>query len=191
MAQDNDPKTPNAPATASPSTHPPQRDSSDGRPILRVVRLRSARGDADKGLRSSSDLYRAPRRSNPDDAGLDLEAAHHEMVYPDIPTRVPHNLAVAIPEGFYGLIVPRSSTLHEKGLIVIPGVIDPGYRGELMTVVYNPRKSTTQIVAGERLSQLLLIPFIPANVKEVKSLPESDTRGDKGFGSTGGFVGKT
>lgn len=187
---DNRPPSSGASSPGSNSKSPSSLESEEGLPVLLVTRLRSAKGDADKGERSSTDLYTAPKRSNPDDAGIDLTACNHSMIYPGRQARIPHNVAVAIPEGFYGLIVPRSSTLQEKGLIVLPGVIDPGYRGELQTVVFNTRRDhASQVVAGERLSQLLLIPFVPAVVREAKSLP-AGTRGEAGFGSTGGFLGK-
>lgn len=104
--------------------------------------------------------------------------------------RLPHNLTVAFPEGFYGLIVPRSSTLANKGLIVISGTIDPDFHGELQTVVFNATNHSVQVLERERLSQLLVLPLNILRVVEtdLASMPKGESRGALGWGSSGGFA---
>jgi dUTP pyrophosphatase len=142
-----------------------------------------------------------PVRSHPDDAGLDLTASNFVNIHKWTSSRIPHNIAVAIPQGYFGLIIGRSSAMQNKGLIVLPGVIDPGFRGEVQTVVFNAYQRTIQVQPGERISQLLILPLhalratmVPVPAPEPKAppvdpvtlLPASD-RGKTGFGSTGGY----
>lgn len=183
---------PSQPQSNSPGTST-STPSSVSR-VLQVQRLRSAPLDAKTGkaLRSdaSGEAFTTPSRTHPTDAGIDLHASNLITVGAGLSARVSHNFACAIPDGLYGIILPRSSTLQAKGLIVITGVIDPGFRGEVQTVVLNPTQRAVQIQAGERLSQLCLFPFFPVDITLVEKLPEAQDRGDKGFGSSGGFITK-
>lgn len=132
--------------------------------------------------------WRPPQRFHPSDAGADLMISRHVTVGAGTRAQLPTNLAVAIPEGFYGQIIGRSSTFHKRGLIVITGVIDSGYRGEVMIVVYNPTTRATFVQEGERLAQIILLPIQVGDFAAARSLPKGD-RDEKGFGSTGGFPG--
>jgi dUTP pyrophosphatase len=129
-----------------------------------------------------------PKKAYPNDAGLDLTVSRYQMISPSTRVQLPHNLAMAIPEGCFGLILPRSSTFLQKGLLVHPGIVDSGYRGEVHTVVYNPGPKAIHVGEGARISQLLILPIIEMGFvnRNKKNLPPGD-RGDKGFGSTGGF----
>lgn len=132
--------------------------------------------------------YQMPKRSYPDDAGFDLSVSRYVVVGPKATVRLPHNLVLAPPPRFYCTIVPRSSTMARLGLIVLPGLVDPGYRGEVQTVVYNPRTASVIVNAGERVSQLLIQRQHQVDVAtaELKALLEErpGTRGEAGFGST-------
>jgi dUTP pyrophosphatase len=100
---------------------------------------------------------------------------------------VPTGLAIAVPEGWAGLLVPRSGLARRHGLSLTntPGLIDAGYRGELQILVINHGAAAHGIAAGERVAQLVLVPVWGGEVVEVERLPDSDGRGAGGFGSSG------
>lgn len=181
------------PSSTAPSA---QSGTQSNARILKVARLRKprAKGDAEKQIPYSGDTYHEPERTHPGDAGLDLFTVHSQVIPKSQTARLPHNMAVAIPDGFFGMIVGRSSTLQEKNLLVVPGIIDSGFRGEVQTVVVNihPHLSA-RVYENERLSQLLILPLVKVQVQpvaEAKDLPEGldDSRGEAGFGSSGGFT---
>ncbi len=96
-------------------------------------------------------------------------------------------LAVAIPPGYAGLVLPRSGLASKKGLTLAnsPGLIDPGYRGEVRLALVNlDREEVVEVKKGERVAQLVLVPVAGLELKEVEELPPSE-RGEGGFGSTG------
>src|SRR5208282_4520280 len=99
------------------------------------------------------------------------------------PVDVDTGIAVALPEGYYGQIFPRSS-LGKKGLQVHLGVIDTGYRGRITVLVYNHSGQTHKILKGDKIAQLVLLPVPPVDVEVVDALPPS-LRGAKAFGSSG------
>jgi dUTP pyrophosphatase len=125
----------------------------------------------------------APVTSYAGDAGRDLIVSEWVSVAPKRKVRIQHNIRVAIPEGFFGLILPRSSTFDRLGLLISPGVIDPGFRGEVMALAYNPTEKIIHVNEGDRIAQILIIPVANAGFEQVKELPEG-SRGEKGFGST-------
>jgi dUTP pyrophosphatase len=130
-----------------------------------------------------------PNRLHQHDAAFDLTVTRYVAIAAGAKVQLSHNLSLAIPAGYYGLILPRSSTFTKKGLIVHPGIIDSGYRGEVVTAVYNPTGKMVHVGDGDRISQLLILPIpIVDFVHAKKSLPPGD-RGEDGFGSTGGFSG--
>lgn len=169
----------------------PSQDKPKPRPPslteMLVTRLRVRDGDPETGRRSSTDTFALPRRMHPTDAGFDLESCQSMLVPAGQSARIPHNLAIHLPAGHYGVVMPRSSTLAQKGLIVIPGTIDADFRGELQTVVFNTTPRTVQILERERLSQLLVLPLINVSPIEVDELLPGEGRGESGWGSTGGF----
>ncbi len=100
---------------------------------------------------------------------------------------VPTGLAVAIPEGYAGLVLPRSGLASKHGLTMAnaPGLIDAGYRGELICAVVNlDREQAVKIARGDRIAQLVVIPVPDLEPAWVEELPPS-SRGRGGFGSTG------
>jgi dUTP pyrophosphatase len=128
-----------------------------------------------------------PRYARPDDAGLDLHAAETAVLKPGERALVPTGLAIAIPRGYAGLVMPRSGLALRHGVTVLnaPGLIDAGYRGELKVLLINHDETTTVTLArGERIAQLVISPVTTAELVEVDELPSSE-RGEGGFGSTG------
>jgi dUTP pyrophosphatase len=100
---------------------------------------------------------------------------------------VPTGLAVAIPEGHAGLVLPRSGLASRRGLTLAnaPGLIDPGYRGEIIVAVVNlDTREKVEIARGDRIAQLVVVPLAPVRPVEVAELTET-TRGEGGFGSSG------
>lgn len=128
-----------------------------------------------------------PRYAHAGDAALDIEANDQAIIGPGERALVPTGLAVAIPDGYAGLVLPRSGLASKQGLTLAnaPGLIDSGYRGEIMIAVVNldPREKV-EIKKGDRIAQLLIVPHATVQPVEVDELPESG-RGEGGFGSTG------
>ena len=128
-----------------------------------------------------------PTRAYDGDAGLDLVAAEHAELAPGARALVGTGIAVAIPEGHAGLVVPRSGLAAEHGLSVVnaPGLIDAGYRGELMVILLNTDARETFVVEpGMRIAQLVVLELPQVETVEVTELPESE-RGPGGLGSSG------
>jgi dUTP diphosphatase len=128
-----------------------------------------------------------PRAEHAGDAGLDLRAAEGVTVKPGERAMVPTGVAVAIPDGHAGLVLPRSGLASKKGLTLAnaPGLIDPGYRGEVFCAVVNlDRHEPVEISAGDRIAQLVIVSLPDLAPVLVEELPES-VRGAGGFGSTG------
>jgi dUTP pyrophosphatase len=128
-----------------------------------------------------------PQRSHAGDAGLDLRSAVDVLVGPGERAMVPTRLSVAIPEGHAGLVLPRSGLASRHGLTMAnaPGLIDAGYRGEIICAVVNlDRDQAVQIRRGDRIAQLVVVAVPDMSPSFVEELPPS-SRGGGGFGSTG------
>jgi len=127
-----------------------------------------------------------PAYARPGDAGLDLRASEPVKLEPGERRLVSTGLAIAIPEGHAGLVLPRSGLAMQKGVTVLnaPGLIDSGYRGELKVLLINHGPAVVAIERGERIAQLVIQPVAHARLLEVERLPDS-ARGEGGFGSTG------
>ena len=128
-----------------------------------------------------------PSRAHAGDAGLDLHSVEDVQVAPGERAMVPTGLSVAIPEGHAGLVLPRSGLASRRGLTLAnaPGLIDAGYRGEIICAVVNhDREHTVHISIGDRIAQLLVVPFAALAPAWSEELPVSD-RGEGGFGSSG------
>lgn len=138
--------------------------------------------DVIKVRRLNADGY-LPTRAHKDDAGLDLYCSESVFLPPEQGAVVKTGIAMAVPVGFVGLIADRSS-LAKRGLKTAGGVIDAGYRGEVMIVLRNVSKESVELKRGERVAQLLIVPVATPVVQETEDL-DSTTRGDGGFGSTG------
>jgi dUTP pyrophosphatase len=128
-----------------------------------------------------------PQAQHPGDAGLDLCAAEGVTVKPGERAMVPTGVAVAIPDGHAGLVLPRSGLASRKGLTLAnaPGLIDAGYRGEVVCAMVNlDPHAAVEIAAGDRIAQLMIVAVPDVSPAFVEELPESP-RGAGGFGSTG------
>jgi dUTP pyrophosphatase len=136
-----------------------------------------------KRLRPSEPCV-GPKRQHRGDAGLDLAISRYTQVFPGQSVQMSTNMAVAIPLGYFGLVLPRSSTLWRNGLHVSTGTIDSGYRGEVMVLARNLTDKATTVNVGDRIAQMLVLPVPQFEFEEVEELEEGD-RGPFGFGSTG------
>lgn len=128
-----------------------------------------------------------PERAHPGDAGLDLRSMVDVVVEPGARALVPTGLAVAIPVGYAGLVLPRSGLASRHGLTMAnaPGLIDSGYRGEIICAVVNlDRDHAVRITRGDRIAQLVIVP-VPAVHPVLVDELSSSSRGEGGFGSTG------
>jgi dUTP pyrophosphatase len=140
---------------------------------LRVARL-------DQGAR-------LPTRAHPDDAGLDLYALHSALLQPGERASIRTGVAVEIPPGQAGLVLPRSGLAARHGLMLVnsPGLIDSGFRGELQVLLLNTDlRQAVGLDAGDRIAQLVLVAIETPTPVEVDALARSE-RGTGGFGSTG------
>ena len=128
-----------------------------------------------------------PSRAYAGDAGLDLHAVEAVRLEPGARASVGTGIAVAIPEGQGGLVLPRSGLAARNGIALVnaPGLIDAGYRGEIRVLLLNTdREVPCEIAVGDRIAQLVLVRLeLPATVV-VDELPSSE-RGEGGFGSSG------
>ena len=132
-----------------------------------------------------------PSYEHPGDAGLDLRSRIDVTLAPGQRVLIPTGIAIALPEGFVGLVHPRSGLALRHGLSVVnaPGTIDAGYRGEIAVLVINhDQEHSVTLSRGDRIAQLVIQEVVCATIVEVSSLPGSH-RGAGGYGSTGGFAG--
>jgi len=130
-----------------------------------------------------------PSYAHPGDAGADLCAAQDTTLAPGERALVPTGVALALPEGWVGLVHPRSGLAARHGISIVnaPGTVDSGYRGEILVNLVNldPR-DTFRVRRGDRIAQLVVQQVAVAAFLEVDSLPDS-ARGDTGHGASGGF----
>lgn len=130
---------------------------------------------------------RLPTRAHDGDAGLDLYAVETVTLGPGERGSVSTGIAVEIPAGQAGLVLPRSGLAARHGIALVnaPGLIDAGYRGELRVLLLNTdRRQAYTVTQGERIAQLVLVRVELAEVREAQELALSE-RGSGGFGSTG------
>lgn len=171
-------------------------------PTLETIKVLRHEGD--------SEVFRQPTRSYPGDAGFDLTVSESTFIRKGEVRSLPCGFDIELPSGWWGLIVPRSSTWANHGVLVQQAVIDQGYRGPMFIVAHNPGshrgmllgsdgeiytdrsvapKSVrvwkgVHIPAGARVAQIVPLPLFPGNVVEVDTLTPSP-RGSNGFGSSG------
>lgn len=131
-----------------------------------------------------------PSYAHPGDAGADLHTAVDAVLAPGERRLVPTGVALALPDGYVGLVHPRSGLAARHGLSIVnaPGTIDAGYRGEVQVCLVNlDRTEAVVLRRGDRIAQLVVQRVEHARFVEVDALPES-ARGAGGYGSTGGFA---
>lgn len=132
----------------------------------------------DFGIKESG--VEAPFAKHYNDAGSDVRSTRDYTVSPQSVKKIPLGFGVEIPDGMMGLIFPRSG-LNSKGITIYYSPIDSGYRGEVSAIVYNSTLEFINIEKGDRIGQLVVVPFIQTDfVWET-----GEERGEGGFGSTG------
>ena len=127
-----------------------------------------------------------PARAYSGDAGLDLSACERVVLRPGERALVPTGLAVAIPDGYAGYVQPRSGLASKHGITIVntPGLVDSGYRGELLINLLNTdAHEPFTVESGMRIAQLVVLEIPQVELVEVEELPESE-RGVRGFGSS-------
>jgi dUTP pyrophosphatase len=128
-----------------------------------------------------------PTQAHTGDAGFDLYAIEAAEIAPGERTSVGTGIAIELPQRHAGLVLPRSGLALRHGIALVnaPGLIDPGYRGELRVLLLNTdREETFSIAVGDRIAQLVIVRAESPDVVEVEELAQSK-RGDDGFGSSG------
>jgi dUTP pyrophosphatase len=134
-----------------------------------------------------------PAYAHPGDAGADLLAARDVEIGPGERALVPTGVAIALPDGYVGLVHPRSGLAARLGVTVLnaPGTVDSGYRGEiLVNLINHDRANVAKISRGDRIAQLVVQRVERARFAVVDELAET-SRGAGGHGSTGGHSGLT
>ncbi|MDA0182143.1 dUTP diphosphatase [Solirubrobacter phytolaccae] len=129
---------------------------------------------------------RVPARGRVGDAAYDLACVEPVTLAPGERALVGTGVAVAIPAGLCGLVLPRSGLAIKHGIACVnaPGLIDPNYRGEVKVILINHGEEPWSAAAGDRIAQLLLVAFAAPELTVVDTLPDSE-RGAGGFGSSG------
>jgi dUTP pyrophosphatase len=120
------------------------------------------------------------------DAGADLKSTQSLVLKPGERALIKTGVKIAMPDGYVGLVHPRSGLAAKNGITVLnaPGTVDAGYRGELMVTLLNTSSEDFEINVGDRIAQIVFQRFEKAEFVSVEELPES-SRGSSGFGSTG------
>jgi dUTP pyrophosphatase len=130
---------------------------------------------------------RLPARAHDDDAGYDLCAVQAATLAPGERALVRTGIAIELPAGHAGLVLPRSGLAARHGIAIVnaPGLIDAGYRGELKVLLLNTdRTETFAIAPGDRIAQLVLVAVATPRIVEADALAAT-ARGEGGFGSSG------
>lgn len=127
-----------------------------------------------------------PKHAKTGDAGMDLTSRETVAIAPEATVMVRTGVRMEVPEGHVGLCFPRSGLASKRGITLVNcvGVIDSGYRGEIMAPLYNAGRSTQIVERGERIFQIAIVPFVTCECVEVDELSDTE-RGSTGFGSSG------
>ena len=125
-----------------------------------------------------------PTKANFNDAGFDLYSIVDIIIPPKQRKTVRTGIALQMPEHFAGLIWPRSGLSVKQGIDVLAGVVDSGYRGEIMVCLYNTSDEDVNIHIGDRIAQIIF-QEVPRVIMEVHESLGSSQRGENGFGSSG------
>ena len=130
------------------------------------------------------DKGKVPTKNNLNDAGFDLYSSIDTVIPPKQRKTVRTSISIEMPEHFAGLIWPRSGLSVKQGIDVLAGVVDSGYRGEIMVCLYNTSDENVSISIGDRIAQIIF-QEVPRVIMEVHESLGSSQRGDNGFGSSG------
>lgn len=139
-------------------------------------------------IKKLTDTAKTPTRGSEHAAGYDLYADVKKdvQIKPHETVKIGTGLAMEVPDGYFGAIFARSGLATKEGLrpANCVGVCDSDYRGEYIVVIHNDSEETRTITAGERIAQLVVMPYLPVTFDEVAELTDTN-RGEGGFGSTG------
>lgn len=139
-------------------------------------------------IKKLTDTAKTPTRGSEYAAGYDLYADVKEdvQIKPHETVKIGTGLAMEIPDGYFGAIFARSGLAAKEGLrpANCVGVCDSDYRGEYIVAIHNDSEETRTVTAGERIAQLVVMPYLPVTFDEVTELADTN-RGEGGFGSTG------
>ena len=141
-------------------------------------------------VRRLDERAKLPTRAYDGDAGFDLHALDGAVLAAGERSSVSTGIAVELPDGHAGLVLPRSGLAARHGIALVnaPGLIDAGYRGEIRVLLLNTDRTEDYVIeAGDRIAQLVLVRVQTPDVVEVGALAVSE-RGSGGFGSSGGFA---
>jgi len=128
---------------------------------------------------------KVPTKAHSSDAGWDIYASDlAQPIFPHKRRLISTDISIAIPDGYCGLIWPRSGLSVKSGIDVLAGVIDSGYRGEIKVCLLNTSDQMVHVQPGDRIAQLIIQKVEDVSFTEVKNLDDT-SRGDGGFGSTG------
>ncbi len=123
---------------------------------------------------------------HPDDAGMDIRASETVNIPVGKWVTIRTGLRIALPGGTAGIIKGRSGLAIRHGIECSnAGVIDEGFRGEIMVRLGNMGEQAHTVIRGDRIAQLLIIPIVPCQLIHARPLPASSTRGENGYGSSG------
>lgn len=125
-----------------------------------------------------------PTRAHADDAGLDLYSRENRVIYPHSSATFDTGVHVEIPQWYVGMIKSKSG-LNVKYGLTSEGVLDCGYTGSIRVKLYNHSSEAYTVAAGDKISQLVIMPIIAPELEIVKDFGTETERGDNGFGSTG------
>lgn len=143
------------------------------------------RKEAAVKFKKLSETAIAPTKAHTFDAGWDLYADEHIAIPPGCSQIVKTGIAFDIPQGFAGLIWPRSGLSAKYGIDILGGVVDSGYQGEVKVVLANTSNFTWTAAPGVRMAQIVFHSVLLGGMFEVEEFRDETTRGDRGFGSTG------
>ena len=135
-------------------------------------------------IKKLSENAATPTKAHPSDAGFDLVASKTTTIPANGRALIPTDIAMAIPEGYYGMVVGRSGNTIKRGLVGMTGVVDAGYRNGIGIMAFNLTQEDISIKQGERAGQIVLTPILSCEIEEAEELDTTD-RNQGGFGSTG------
>jgi dUTP pyrophosphatase len=136
------------------------------------------------GVQLLNDEANVPTKANRTDAGFDLYSTEETSINPKQRSTIKTGVSFEMPNGIAGLVWPRSGLSVKQGIDVLAGVIDSGYRGEVMVCLYNTSDEVVQIKRGDRIAQIIF-QEVPTVSLQLRQALGSSQRGSNGFGSTG------
>ena len=125
-----------------------------------------------------------PTKAHPTDAGFDLVASKTTTIPANGRALIPTDIAMAIPNGYYGMVVGRSGNTIKRGLVGMTGIVDAGYRNGIGIMAFNLTDTDIVIEQGERAGQIVITPILDCTLEAADELDKTD-RGEGGYGSTG------